>query len=392
MENIIFGLGYLNFVVVLCLLIFVHEAGHYVAARFAGIRVEVFSVGFGPELVGYTDQRGTRWRLSVIPFGGYVKMYGEMIVVESPVPSGDADTGSRAGIPKDAFNAKKPGARALAVLGGPLANFIYAILVLWGVFWVQGHLVAGTLAEDGIGPVLAGSPAERAGLQHGDRIVSVDGIATVTFEEFAGLVRASEGRPLNIIADRPLAPSGSFSSGTTSDSTAPTSPPQEWTRLQTQVLPEWQKTEAGTTYRLGVYGPVRAYSYGPLEALGASIQQTASISGQILVSLGELVTGRRGTEELGGPVRIAELSRQAGSSGLAALVSLTVLLSINLGLLNLLPIPALDGGHLLMIGLEKVLGRPLPERIQAVALQIGVFLLIGLMVFVTINDFFQLLF
>lgn len=353
------------FLVVLTALVFVHELGHYLIARRNGVRVEVFSVGFGPELFGYTDRSETRWKFSAIPLGGYVKMFGEAAL---PPHAGGTLTPEQEAV---SFSHKTLGQRAAIVFAGPAANFIFAIIVLAGLFLVVGRPVPQDFAEVGIGGVLEDSAAAEAGLQPGDRILSVDNKTIGDFLDLRTAVEGSEGRALEFEIER------------------------EGAVFMATVTPRMvtRTTEAGETsvYMLGVQAPGPEYvRQGPLSSVWRAIVETGRLTVGTLAAVGEIIVGDRGTDELGGPLRIAKLSGDFAEGGIVALFSFMALLSINLGLINLFPIPILDGGHLLFYAIEAVRGKPLGERAQEYGLRIGLALILSLMVFVTINDFVHL--
>jgi len=353
------------FLVVLTALVFVHELGHYAIARRNGVRVEVFSVGFGPELFGYTDKVGTRWKFSAIPLGGYVKMFGEASLehhAEAPMTEDQKAV---------SFSHKRLGQRAAIVFAGPAANFIFAIVILAGLFMAVGRPMPQDFVEAGIGGVVEGSAADEAGLVAGDRIRAVDGTPIASFLDLKTAVEGSEGRPLGFEIER------------------------DETVFTTTVTPRivTSATDSGEikAYRLGVYAPGPTYTrLGPLSAAWQAVEETWRLTLGTLAAVGEIIVGDRGTDELGGPLRIAKLSGDFAESGVVTLFGFMALLSINLGLINLFPIPILDGGHLLFYAIEAVRGRPLGERAQEYGLRIGLALILSLMVFVTINDFVHL--
>jgi len=353
------------FLVVLTALVFVHELGHYLIARRNGVRVEVFSVGFGPELFGYTDKVGTRWKFSAIPLGGYVKMFGEASLEHH-------DEGRLSDAQKAvSFSHKTLGQRAAIVFAGPAANFIFAIVVLAGLFMAVGRPMPQDFGEAGIGGVVEGSAADEAGLLPGDRIMAVDGQPIGDFFDLKVVVEGNDGRALafEIARDDTVF-------------TATVTP-----RIATST------TEAGEVkaYRLGVYAPGPTYvRLGPLSAAWQAVVETGRMIVGTLAAVGEIIVGDRGTDELGGPLRIAKLSGDFAESGVVTLFSFMALLSINLGLINLFPVPILDGGQLLFYAIEAVRGKPLGERAQEYGLRIGLALILSLMVFVTINDFVHL--
>ena len=353
------------FLVILTVLVFVHEYGHYAVARRAGVRVEVFSVGFGPELFGWTDRSGTRWKFSAVPLGGYVRMFGE----SDPASAADTDP---AGISEEeravSFHHKSLRARTAIVAAGPAANFLFAILVLAVLHASVGQrLLAPTVSE-----VMAGSAAEAGGLLAGDRVVEADGVAIGQFGDLQQVVAASADRTLELVVER------------------------DGERVALAVTPRRVEStdSAGLAVargQLGVRGGTVEYRRSdPLSAVWIATVETWSLTVRTLAAVREIITGSRSADELGGPLRIAQISGSAAEAGLATALWFTALLSINLGLINLFPIPVLDGGHLVFYAAEAVRGRPLGERVREYASIAGLTTVIGLMVFVTWNDIVQL--
>lgn len=353
------------FLIILTVLVFVHEMGHYLVARRAGVRVDVFSIGFGRELFGWTTRAGTRWKISALPLGGYVKMFG------------DADPASAGGSGLEAMSAeeravsfhhKSLGARAAIVAAGPIANFLFAIVLLAGLYATVGRPYAPPVVDE----VVAGSAAEQAGIRVGDVFVSADGTEVARFSDLRRAVFDRPGTPVEMVVER------------------------DGQRLPITVTPEavTETDRFGTERTFGQLGvrsnQVSIEQLNPLSAVGVATTETWSIVGQTLDAVGQIIAGTRGTEELGGPLRIAQMSGDVAQSGLVTTVWFMAMLSINLGLINLFPVPILDGGHLLFYGVEALRGRPLGERAQEVASMAGLTLVIALMLFVTWNDLVQL--
>jgi len=355
------GQYFVPFLIILSLVVFVHEWGHYRVARACGVRVEIFSIGFGPELFGFTDRRGTRWKFSAVPLGGYVKMRGEADATSSsPDPAAAGDPAS--------FPAQSVGRRAAIVAAGPAANFLFAILLLAVLFVVSGRPF--TPAE--IGAVQPDSPAAEAGLRPGDRVVAVDGRPVESFEALQTIVRASPGVPLAFTIRR----------GGDELVLTVTPAPSELT------------DRFGGVHRIGLIGVSRAgvefRRAGPVEAVVEAVAETGRMIGGTLKGLFEMIVGARGTQELGGPLRIAQMSGEIAKDGFVPALWFTAVLSINLGLINLFPIPMLDGGHLLLYGVEALRGRPLTERSQEIAFRFGLAMVLSLMLFATWNDLVHL--
>jgi regulator of sigma E protease len=343
----------LAFVVVLGVLVFVHELGHYLAARWRGVHVEVFSIGFGRAIATWTDRVGTVWKLAWLPLGGYVKLHGQ----ERPEEVSPQDHARW--IAGRTFHEKDVLSRAIVVAAGPIANFILAMVLFAGLFAIAGRPVAIPV----VGEILEHSAAEKAGLVAGDRIVAIDGQRIKTFEDIQRIVTAhpSQRIVLDVIRDA-----------------APRSVP---------VVTDQRDSGSGPVGVLGIRGGnTELERLGPLEAIGAGIAQTWDVTAQTVSGVWQMLSGRRGTEDLGGPLRIAQLSGQVAQLGVASLVSFIAVLSVNLGLINLFPIPVLDGGHLLFYLAEAIRGRPIPPRAQEYGFRAGLALLVGLFVFATWND------
>lgn len=355
------------FLVAITVLVFVHEMGHYLVARWCGVRVEVFSVGFGSEIYGWTDSRGTRWKLSWIPVGGYVKMFGEMLP-----PAGEAqrEAGSNPEDDRVSFHTKSLWRRAAIVFAGPLANFLFAAIVLAGIFATVGE--RSTPAN--ITAVIDGSAAARAGIQPGDVIVRIDGTEIERFEQVVRIVRMSAGVRLQIEVERDGKPVTLFA---VPDTVRLTDGP----------------ARNGQVGRLGVSrsgGGVRIVRHDPATAVLRGFGEMFRMIGDIFQALGQMFAGTRDTSELGGPLRIAQISGDVWQAGAVSMLIFLAALSINLGLINLFPIPMLDGGHLMFYAVEAVAGRPLGERAREYGYRMGIAMVLGLMVFVTWNDLLQL--
>ena len=354
------------FLVVLTVLVFVHELGHYLAAHSCRVRVDVFSVGFGREIVGWTDHLGTRWKLSLIPIGGYVKMFGEMQAPREGYENSAKMTEAESAI---AFNTKSLGQRAFIVFAGPLANFLFAVAILTGMFMTIGQ--PSTPAD--IGEVVPNSAAERAGLRAGDLIKAIEGKRIERFEEVVRTVRLYPGVPLNFTITR--------GNRTLILNAIP------------DVIDESGRFGAQRYGRLGIKrtgADRQLIQHGFFSALWRGTLETYNLTGSIFSAIGQIINGTRDTKELGGPIRIAQMSGDVWKSGLVNLLMFATVLSINLGLINLFPVPMLDGGHLVFYGIEALRGRPLGEKAQEYAMRLGVAMVLALMVFATWNDLVQL--
>jgi regulator of sigma E protease len=341
------------FLVVLGVLVFVHELGHYLAARWCGVHVDVFSIGFGRGITGWTDRHGTRWKLAWLPLGGYVKLHGQ----ERPEDVSDEVRASW--IPGKTFHEKPVSSRAIIVAAGPIANFLLTMVLFAVLFMAVGKPVTVPV----VGEVLADSAAAHAGLETGDRILRIGNDPIRTFEDIQRIVSAAPGATLPMSIRR-----------------------GDGDRTLT-VTTESHESGGQKVGMLGIRGG--AVDYQPVTipaALWGGVTQTWQITKDTLGGLAQIIGGRRGTDELGGPLRIAQLSGQVAELGIASLVSFIAVLSVNLGLINLFPIPVLDGGHLLFYLFEALRGRPLPQRAQEYGFRAGLALLAGLFVFATWND------
>ncbi|MBX9450522.1 MAG: RIP metalloprotease RseP [Mesorhizobium sp.] len=357
------------FLFVLTVVVFVHEMGHYLVGRWCGIGVREFSIGFGPELLGFNDRRGTRWKLSAIPLGGYVKFVGDMSVTSEP-SNREEDDSLSAEERKVAFHLQPVWKRAATVFAGPLFNFLLAIAVFTVMFSMYGRYVA----EPTVAEVRADSPADVAGFQPGDRFVSVDGRRIDTFGDVQRLVSGRAGDSIVFVMLRDG---------------------EEVTLTATPEVVE-QEDALGNTIRLGVIGVVnnaelgkpRHLTFNPVEAVGEAVKETGFIIARTGQFLQRFAVGREDRCQLGGPVKIADMAGRAAALGFEWLVQLVALLSVGIGFLNLLPIPPLDGGHLVFYGVEAVMRRPVSERIMEMVYRIGLVLVLAFMVFVFWNDLF----
>ena len=360
-------LAIVAFLVVLTVLVFVHELGHYLIARRNGVRIEIFSIGFGPELFGWWDRAGTRWKFSAIPLGGYVKMFGDADAASMPGTGLPMMTQEERNV---SFHYKRLGQRAAIVAAGPAANFLFAIVLFAGLFMTVGQ----PFTPADVGTVKEGSAADKAGIEPGDLIVSLDGRKIERFEDVQNIVRGAPGVTMEIVVRR------------------------DGRDIPLQVTPQLTelKDNFGNRHKLGILGITRSggvpeyVRYDPLSATWQAAVQTWRMSAGTLEAVGQMIIGARTTEELGGPIRIAQMSGQVASIGLAALIEFMAVLSINLGLINLFPVPVLDGGHLLFYAAEAIRGRPLGQRAQEYGFRIGLALVLTLMVFATWNDIVRL--
>jgi regulator of sigma E protease len=354
------------FLFLLCVVVFIHELGHFLAGRWCGVKITAFSVGFGPELFGFVDRYGTRWKFSAIPLGGYVKFSGDLNVASAP--DFDAANAMTAEEKSTSFPHKSVGQRAFIVAAGPLANFILSILLFAGLSMTYGKFTADPV----IGTILSGSVAERAGFQPGDRVLRIDGKPIATFEALQRLVNASPDLRLSIVVDRKG---------------------QETTIAATPELMEI-KSSLGISRigRLGLTGSsdpahLRTERYGPVDGLLHGMRETWYVVERTGSYLGKLVTGRESPDQLSGLPRIVQASGEVTKAGgFQSLLGLTALMSVSIGLLNLFPVPMLDGGHQMFYAYEWIRRRPLSERKQEMGYRVGFALVIAMMVFATWND------
>ena len=373
----------LPFLIVLTVLVFVHELGHFIVARWNGVKVEVFSIGFGPELWGFYDKYGTRWRLCGIPLGGYVKMFGEGDMI-----TGVDDTEERPMTDdekKVSFHHKKLMQRVAIVAAGPAANFIFAILVLWSIYSVFG--VPTVLSS--VGEVIENTAAEDAGVQAGDMILSVDGQPITLFKELSEIVSQNANVPLNFEILR---------GGEVLMITATPRPWADNADVEEDKKAGDGKTKAKTATKpkrglLGVrpdMSNLPSERTGVVDGLSLAANETYLLTLKILDGIGQMFSGERSAKELGGVIMIAEVSGNAAQGGLVQILHFLAILSINLGLINLFPVPVLDGGHLMFYLAEAIRGKPLSPKLQEYGFRLGLVLVLVLMLFATWNDFERL--
>lgn len=365
------AIGYVvPFLFVLTIVVFFHELGHFLVARWCGVAVKTFSVGFGPELLGFNDRKGTRWKISAIPLGGYVKFLGD----ENELGQPDREALAHLS-PEDrsrAFAAKGVGARAAIVAAGPIANFILAIVIFAAIFTLNGRQVT-TPRVDGL---VAGGAAEKAGFQPGDVILSIDGREVANFGELQRIVSISSDLPLQVVVAR-------------GDE-----------QVNLVATPERKEItdNFGNKHRVGVLGIQRNAANGevvteryPLpQAFSLAVSETWFVVERTMSYLVAVIAGRESADQLGGPLRVAEVSAQVATIGIVALINLAAILSISIGLINLFPVPMLDGGHLLFFAVEAIRGKPLSEKAQDIGFRIGFVAVVMLMIFATWNDIIHL--
>jgi regulator of sigma E protease len=360
------GLGYIvPFLIVLTVLVFVHELGHYLVARWCRVRIEVFSIGFGPEIFGWNDRAGTRWKFSLVPLGGYVKMFGDADPASMPSSGLPAMTEAERAV---SFHHKRLPERAAVVSAGPIANFIFAIVVLGVLFATVGQPF--TPAQ--VGQVQSGSAAEAGGIKPGDVFLAIDGQSVERFEDVQRFVRLNAGSPMTLLLKR-------------GDQEVTLSVTPKVTSITDRF---------GNVHQLGLLGiehsGVEYVRRDPVNAVVRAGAETLNISTGTLVAVWQMVIGARTADDIGGPLRIAQMSGEVAQGGVVAMLWFMSVLSINLGLINLFPIPVLDGGHLLFYAAEAIRGKPLGHRAQEYGFRLGLALVLTLMVFATWNDLVHL--
>lgn len=349
------------FVITIGLLVFVHEMGHYLVGRWCGVKAESFSIGFGKEIAGWTDGQGTRWRLSLLPLGGYVQFAGDM----DPASARSRDSSDLSDREyQRTFQSKALWQRALIVFAGPAINFLFAILLLAGWAMANGEVVA----EPVVGMVQEDSAAQSAGLLVGDRISAINGEAVSRFTDLTRELSIRPGENVELNVER---------GGKTL-----TIPVKMGVRIETDRF--------GNEYRIGLLGigagDISVRQVGLFDAPFVAVRQTVEIVDLITTTLGQVISGRRSVSELGGPLKIAQVSGEQFNAGFNQFVFFVALISINLGFINLLPIPMLDGGHLLFYAVEAVRRKPTSPVVQEWAFRTGFAFVIMFMLLVTFND------
>jgi regulator of sigma E protease len=449
----------LGFLFVLTVVVFFHELGHFLIARWSGVKVLVFSIGFGPELVGFNDRFGTRWKVSAVPLGGYVKFAGDENAAS--VPDEAALARMSAEERRHSFFSQPLAKRAAIVVAGPLANFLLAIMILASLFMIFGKQVTSPRIDS----VRPGSSAAAAGFQKGDMIVAIDGRNIQSYSDVERIIATHPGQPLDFTIERGQQrvsvtatpelraqrdPFGNDQrvgqldiggpairarvASVTAGSAAAAAgfevgdlivsindkPVETFNEIRDIVAanpdkplsfvvrragrtipltatPKAQSTKDGTR-RVGVLGisgdhdpeEVKLVRYGPLSALALGVEETWFVVERTLAYLRDLFVGKASPDQLGGPIRIAQMSGQVASLGIVPLLNFTAIMSISIGLLNLFPIPLLDGGHLLFYGIEALRGRPLSMRAQEMGFRVGLAIVLMLMIFTTYNDISQI--
>jgi regulator of sigma E protease len=364
------GSGLLGYVIpalfVLMIVVFFHELGHFMVGRWCGVTISEFSIGFGKELFGFYDKHGTRWKVSAVPLGGYVKFLGDENAAS--VPDQEALNSLGKDDREGSLHSKSLWARAAIVAAGPFANFLLSIVIFGMLLFLYGKPMT-PARVDAIAP---DSAAAEAGFEVGDIMLSIDGQTIKSFADVQGIVALSSGDALAVVVDRDG-----------QKITVMTTP------RRTEVTDQF-----GNKQKIGVLGirhearpeDVVRMQYGPLEAVWGGVTETYAIVERTLGYVGRIFVGKEDADQLGGPIRVAQVSGQVATLGIVALVNLAAILSVSIGLLNLFPIPMLDGGHLVFYALEGIRGKPLSAKSQEVGFRIGLALVFSLMIFATFND------
>lgn len=366
-ESLLVG-TIIPFLFVLTVVVFVHEMGHYLVARWCGIGSQAFSIGFGPELIGFTDKHGTRWKISAIPLGGYVKFIGDESATSSPVDVNNASLSVDE--QRRAFHTQPVWKRAATVFAGPAFNIILTVVIFSVFFALYGRQISDPL----IAGVQPGSPAAEAGFEAGDRFISVDGEKITTFSDVQRIVSGRAGDKLNFTVER------------------------DGKMVDLQAVPAIvERTDPlGNKIKLGAIGVetteavgnFRRIEYGPLESVAQAVMETGYIIGRTGEFFQRFAVGREDKCQLGGPVKIANMAGKAASQGFDWLIQLMAMLSVGIGLLNLFPLPPLDGGHLVFYAVEAIKGSPVSAAAQDILYRAGFLLVMGFMGFVLFNDLF----
>ena len=360
----------LAFPFVLAIVVFFHELGHFLVGRWCGVQVDTFSLGFGPELFGFTDRHKTRWRVAAIPLGGFVKFHGDANAASLPAEADIAGMG--AAERAVTFAAQRVWKRAAIVAAGPIANFILALVIFTATFSIQGR----TVMMPRIGEIADGTPAARAGFMAGDYVVSIDGQEIATFDDIKRIVSRADDTTLTFKLDR------------------------AGTIVTILAAPERKEVKGpfGTVrdVQLGIRSSsdpadLRNERLNVAQAFQAAAAETWFVVDRTGSYVGGLFTGRETTAQMSGPIGIARVSGEVAKLGLGALLNLAALLSISIGLINLVPIPLLDGGHLMYFAFEAARGRPMSERAQELGFRLGLAIVSMLMLFATYNDISHLI-
>lgn len=354
-ETVMYNLA--AFIVVLSFIVFIHEFGHYIVAKLCGVKILAFSIGFGKELFGITDKSGTRWKVSLWPLGGYVQMYGDSNAASTATSTVTVDESKT-------FYAQSLPKRAAIVAAGPIANILLSIVIMTFFFFSSGAQTTPSIIND----VIAGGPAQIAGIKGGDLVTDIDGHKIKTFNDIVSIIALNTQTPVKITVNR----AGKL--------------------LSFVVTPKFQATKDmfGNNVKLPVLGigsTIPVYTkLGLTDSIVHSVHETKNITDGTFKAVGQIVTGDRSTKELSGPIGIAKYSGQSAKLGISTVFWFIAILSINLGLMNILPVPGLDGGHLFFYAIEAVIRKPLPVKMQEIATKVGIAIILALGAFAIFND------
>lgn len=350
------------FLIVLSFLVFIHELGHYLLAKMNKVRVEVFSIGFGREIIGWTDKSGTRWKISLLPLGGYVRMFSDANAASQP----DAEAISAMTEEEKAVSLfhKNVWQRISISAAGPIANYLLAIFLFTCLYATVGQKIPTT--DTTIGAVISNHPAALAGLKEGDKIVSLDGNAVSNFKDVLHYINDKADKPVQFTVER------------------------GHETLNFSVIPQAKIDQGKTVGRVGMAQGFERKILNPLQSVAAAVTDTVNVTVGTLKSIGRMLTGQQSADGLSGPLGIASMVSDVAQRNFSDLLELAAFLSVSLGLLNFFPIPMLDGGHLLFYFIEAIRGKPVSERAQEIAYRIGFALIMALVVFTTWNDLSRL--
>ena len=357
-----------SFVAIISVIVFIHEFGHFIVARWCGVKIEEFAIGFGKKIFGFRDKKGTEWKFCVLPFGGYVKMYGDKN--GASIPDIELIKKMSAHERKISFLGKNVYQRIAIVGAGPVANFILAIFIFTGLFKINGI----AQIEPVVSEIVENSASFEAGIKKGDRILAIDNVEIEDFQKMRNIVVTGLEKDLNFKIQR------------------------DDEEINIKISPKIisQKDMFGDEIKIRSIGLIAENvikkELSLVESFAEANKETFDISKSILKTLGQLITGQRSVKELGGPVKIAKYSGKTVEQGLVVVAWFMAMISINLGVMNLLPIPVLDGGHLFYYFFEAIKGKPLSQKVQTYGYNFGLALVLSLMVFTTLNDIFQLLY
>ena len=364
-------LGYIvPFAIVLSTVVFIHEMGHFLVGRWCGVKIDAFSLGIGPELFGFDDRHGTHWRLALYPIGGYVKFHGD--ANGASVPDVEGAAAMPAAERALTLQGQPVGNRAAIVAAGPIANFLLTVAIFTGLFYFNGEMVL----QPRISAVVQGSAAEQAGFKAGDFVLSIDGRSVSSFKDMSNAIITSPDIALTFEVDR---------AGTKTVIVAAPRSHVEETNIGRQRYGQ-----------LGLRGSqdpadLRKVEYNPLQAFVRGMGETWYWVENTGTSIKRLVTGTASADQISGPIQIARVSGEMAKVSIGGLITLIAILSVSIGLLNLMPVPMLDGGHLMFYAYEAVRGRPMNERVQEIGFRLGIAAVAALMLFAVSNDLFNII-